>query len=74
MKPTTNNLAIYRHGGAIFTIYSAFTLNGSKNFVGNSANGNGGAIFAVFSRPLSFAGSSSFYSNSAVHWSHLCKL
>jgi len=61
-----NNLAIYKHGGAIFTISSAFTLNGSNNFTGNSANGNGGAIFAPFNNSLSFTGNSSFYSNSAV--------
>ena len=52
-------------GGAIFT-YGVCILSGSNNFIGNSANGNGGAIFAVFSRPLNFTGNSSFYNNSAV--------
>ena len=60
-----NNSAKY-FGGAMFVSHSIFIFSGSNNFTGNSANSGGGAISAVYNRSLSFTGTSSFCSNSAI--------
>ena len=61
-----NNWAKYKHGGAIFTLHSAFSFSGTNNFTGNSAISDGGAVVAFTSKSLRFTGTTSFCNNSAL--------
>ena len=64
---TSSTTQLYNtFGGAIFASQSIFTFNRTKYFTPNSANNDGGVIYAVKNRSFSFTGTSSFCSNLAM--------
>ena len=53
------------YGGAIYASYAVLSFNGISNFMRNSADNGGGAIYAVHNTVLSFNGINNFINNSA---------
>ena len=60
-----NNASYHGSGGAIWASASSLDFDGTNNFIGNSAERNGGAIYAETNSLLSFSGTSNFCHNTA---------
>ena len=60
-----NNASFGYSAGAIWASASSLHLTGTNNFTGNSADYDGGAIYAESNTSLSFTGTSDFSHNSA---------
>ena len=59
-------------GGAIYTYDTVINFNGTSNFINNSADRSGGAIFTYYNTIINFNGTSNFINNSAIEGGAIC--